>query len=179
MLDRTAMTVDLETTQVLIVDDNRQMLRLLRGMLRGLRLRRVHKARDAIEALELMRTVPIDLVLLDWMMQPLDGLECAKLLRSAADSPNPFCSIIMVSGHANKARVREARDAGVNSFVVKPVSTRALHEHINATFRDTRPFIRTVNCIGPDRRRAQDLDHNGFLRRAEDAGRAQRAARRS
>lgn len=173
------MTADLDTIQTLIVDDNRQMRHLLRGMLRGLGLRRVHEAGDAIEALEVMRTVPIDLVLLDWMMQPLDGLECAKLLRSAADSPNPFCSIIMVSGHANKARVREARDAGVNSFLVKPVSARALHEHITATFRDTRPFIRTASYIGPDRRRGQDLDYKGPLRRADDAGRPNKAAQRS
>ena len=162
------MTAALETIHVLIVDDNRQMRHLIRSMLWGLGLRRIYQAGDAIEALEIMHSADVDVVLLDWMMQPLSGLECARLLRAASDSPRPLCGIVMVSGYADKGRVRQARDAGVNSFLAKPLSARALQEHVTAAAADTRPFIRSLGYIGPDRRRGHDLGYHGPLRRSED-----------
>jgi two-component system, chemotaxis family, chemotaxis protein CheY len=165
------MTGTLDSIATLVVDDNRQMRLLLREVLRGLGIRKVEEAGDGIEALEVMRHAAIDLVLVDWAMQPLDGLEFTRLLRTSKDSPNPYCTIIMVSGHAHRARVREARDAGVNSFLVKPVSARSLSDHLHAAFRDVRPYVKAVAYAGPDRRRGVDTNFNGPFRRASDRSR--------
>lgn len=154
--------------QLMIVDDNRQMRVLLREILRGLGIRNVLEAGDGIEALEVMRHNPVDLALVDWNMDPLDGIEFVRMLRRAPDSPNPYCLVVMVTGHANRARVAEARDAGVNSFLVKPVTARALADHINAAVKDTRPFVRHPSYAGPDRRRADDPSYRGPRRRDND-----------
>ncbi len=166
------MSSNLDSVQTLIIDDSRQMRLLLREILRGLGLRRVEEAGDGAEALEVMRHAVYDLLLVDWCMQPLDGIEFTKLLRTSSDSPNPYCTIIMISGHSSRTRVRAARDAGVNSFLVKPVSARVLGDHVHAAFHDARPYVRAQYYTGPDRRRSGDPSYRGPFRRAGDAAAA-------
>ncbi len=99
-------------------------------------------------------------------MSPVDGVEFTRLVRQAADSPNPFLPIIMLTGHAEKSRVMEARDAGVTEFVVKPVTARAVLDRLNAVIFHARPFVRTSEYFGPCRRRRDDPNHAGPWRRA-------------
>ena len=60
----------------------------------------------------------------DIAMQPIDGVDFVRLIRHAADSPNPTVPVIMVTGHCTVAKVAEARDAGVNEFMAKPVTAK-------------------------------------------------------
>jgi CheY-like chemotaxis protein len=161
-----------DSISTLVVDDNRQMRLLLREILRGWGIRKVDEAADGAEALDLMRNAAYDLLLVDWAMQPLDGIDFTRMLRTSKDSPNPYCTIIMISGHAVRSRVREARDAGVNSFLVKPVSARSLGDHLNAAFRDTRAYVRAPGYTGPDRRRLIDRGYDGPMRRETDSRQA-------
>jgi len=62
-------------------------------------------------------------VITDWRMEPLDGLDLTRIIRTGEDSPNPFVPIIMLTGYTEVARVHEARDAGVTEFLAKPVSS--------------------------------------------------------
>ncbi len=111
------------------------------------------------------------MAIVDFQMSPIDGVEFTRLVRNAADSPNPFLPIIMLTGHAAKARVEEARDAGVTEFVVKPVTARAVLDRINAVILRPRPFVRTGEYFGPDRRRRQDPEFKGPWRRKGDDSR--------
>ncbi len=86
-------------------------------------------------------------------MKPLDGIDFVKLVRTARDSPNPYVPIIMLSGYTEYRRVVEARDAGVNEFLAKPISAKALYQRFAAIIDNPRPFIRTESYFGPDRRR--------------------------
>lgn len=156
--------------QVLIVDDNRQMRHLVRALLRSAGVYRVAEAESAIEAFDLMRRFPIDLVLVDWMMKPIDGIGFTRSVRMSQESPSPYVPILMMTAHTEKWRVAAARDAGVSGFVRKPLSTRILFDRMSAALLDDRAFIRTADFCGPDRRRAPNPDYPGPFRRATDKG---------
>ena len=154
--------------QVLVVDDNTQMRFLLRELLRAGGVRSVHDVPTADEAIALMRVRDIDIVTVDWCMQPVDGISFTNRVRMSPDSPNPYASIVMISAHSERSRVAGARDAGVNGFLVKPISARLLFDRIAAALADTRPFVRSLTYFGPDRRYAQAASYLGPFRRASD-----------
>jgi two-component system, chemotaxis family, chemotaxis protein CheY len=158
----------LEYVQVLIVDDNRQMRTLVKALLRAFGLRRCLETGDAAEALEILRTAPVDLIITDFLMQPIDGVEYTRMVRRAPDSSNPFVPIIMMTGFSERSKVRMARDAGVNSFLVKPISAKSLQDHLTAAVLDPRPFVRSASYFGPDRRSVHDPKYAGPLRRMTD-----------
>lgn len=87
------------------------------------------------------------------------------MIRQPTTSVNPFVPIIMVSGHAERRRVIMARDAGVNEFLVKPISPKALYDRLLAVVAFPRPFIRTKTYFGPDRRRSAGSNYSGPERR--------------
>ncbi|ATQ41919.1 response regulator [Caulobacter mirabilis] len=159
-----------ESLKILLVDDNQHMRILLIEILRAIGIRRVLEANDGAEALQALRDHDIDIIITDLAMQPLDGIDFVRLVRLSPESPNPMCPIIMVTGHSTQRRVEEARDAGVNEFLAKPVTPRGVLERIGEIIDNARPFIRTDDYFGPDRRRRVDPDHIGPWRRAGDPG---------
>lgn len=161
----------LSDLHVLIVDDNEQMRFLLRCLLRAGGVIRISEAQTAAEAFDILRGAPVSLVLVDWRMQPINGLDFTHMLRSRSDSPNPYLPILMLTAHTEASRVAAARDAGVTGFVKKPVSARILFERMTTALTDVRDFVRTGDFFGPDRRRMQDPRYCGPFRRTEDRGR--------
>ena len=160
----------LSDLRVLLVDDNPHMRAIVAAILTGVGVHRLQECWDGAGALEALREWPADVAIVDFQMQPVDGVEFTRMVRNAADSPNPFLPIIMLTGHAERTRVVEARDAGVSEFVVKPVTARAVLDRLNAVVARPRPFVRTSDYFGPDRRRRQDPNHAGPWRRKDDAG---------
>ncbi|MGE0742779.1 MAG: response regulator [Hyphomonadaceae bacterium] len=158
----------LSDIHVLVVDDNQQMRFLVRCLLRAGSIVQVTEAETAAAALDVMRATPIDLVVLDWKMAPIDGLAFTRMVRTAHDSPNPYAPILMLTAHTEASRVAAARDAGVSGFVKKPISARLLFERISSALTDPRPFIRAGEFFGPDRRHGQSPDFAGPFRRASD-----------
>ena len=114
----------LELLKILLVDDNHHMRVLLSEILRAIGVRHVFEASDGAEALQLMRSHAIDIVMTDLAMQPLDGIDFVRLVRNSPDSPNPMVPVIMITGHSTLRRVAEARDVGVTEFLSKPVTAR-------------------------------------------------------
>ena len=156
--------------KILLVDDNQHMRMLLTEILRALGVRQIFEALDGAEALQLMRDTEMDLVMTDLTMGPLDGIDFVNLLRNSPDSPGPFTPVIMITGHSTMRRVAEARDAGVNEFLAKPVTARGVIHRINLLIEHPRPFIRNADYFGPDRRRRQDPAFTGPYRRQGDPG---------
>ena len=159
----------LESLRVLLVEDNAHMRRILATMLAGIGMKQVTEAQDGDDALEKLKRWPADFVMADFRMRPMDGVEFTRRIRTDEDSPNPFLPIIMMTGHAERARVMEARDAGVTEFVVKPLTAQAVMDRINAIINRPRPFVRCNGYFGPDRRRRQDPRYTGPMRRGGDA----------
>lgn len=137
----------------LVIDDNEHMRVLLKSLLRALGVGTIHAVASAKEAIKFLRTCLPDVLLVDWMMEGMTGIELAWHIRNSHDSLNPYIPIIMVTGHGDKETVVAARDAGVNEFLVKPVSAQALAERLSSIVDHPRPFVRTKSYFGPDRRR--------------------------
>jgi DNA-binding response OmpR family regulator len=85
-------------------------------------------------------------------MEPGDGLELVRKIRDFKTSHDPFVPIMMLTRHTEAWRIARARDAGVNIFVAKPVMPPTLISHFVKLIEDPRPFVRTANYSGPDRR---------------------------
>jgi CheY-like chemotaxis protein len=160
----------LESLQVLLVDDNPHMRSIVVTILKGVGVKRVREVASGADALKAMRDFPADLAIVDFNMAPLDGVEFTKLVRNAKDSPNAYLPIIMMTGHAERSRVEEARNAGVTEFVVKPVTARSILSRIQNVIFKPRPFVRTEDYFGPCRRRVKDERYNGPRRRNDDPG---------
>ena len=143
----------LDRINFLVVDDNRHMRSLVKGILLALGTRLVAEAADGADAFKELRVFPADVIICDWNMSPLDGLDFVRLVRTAKDSPNPFVPILMLTGHTEMARVIEARDAGVHEFLAKPISAKGLYSRISSIIESPRTFIRASGYFGPDRRR--------------------------
>lgn len=143
----------LDDINVFVVDDNRHMRSLVQSILHALGVKNIGEAADAAQAFKELQHFLADVLIVDWHMEPLDGLEFVRLVRTAKDSPNPYVPIIMLSGYTEYRRVTEARDAGVNEFLAKPISARSLYLRFAAIIDNPRPFVRTKAYFGPDRRR--------------------------
>ena len=154
----------LEEINFLVVEDNPFMRSIIKSVLRVLGARSINEASDGAAALQAMKESAPDIILVDWEMKPVDGLEFVKLVRLSEDSPDPFVSIIMLSAHSEYNRVLEARDAGVNEFVAKPISAKSLFQRIQQVIESPRPFVRTKSYFGPDRRR-HAIPYSGEERR--------------
>ena len=157
-----------ELLRILLVDDNHHMRVLLTEILRAIGVKHVYEANDGAEALQVMRSNPIDIIMSDLAMPPLDGINFVRLLRNSPDSPNPMAPVIMITGHSTQRRVQEARDVGVNEFLSKPVTARGVLERIAQVVDNPRAFVRTPAYFGPDRRRRADPNYTGPRRRASD-----------
>ena len=124
------MTVDADM-RILIVDDQETVLEILRGMLRKLGFRNVDTANDGNQAFAKLRAAHYGLVISDWNMQPVSGLQLLQAVRrDPALAATPF---IMITAENTKDRVIAARDAGVTSYITKPFSLDAVKRRLEAT----------------------------------------------
>jgi two-component system, chemotaxis family, chemotaxis protein CheY len=154
----------------LVLDDNAHMRGLMRAILSGFNVRQIEEAADAADALQMLRTSTVDMAFVDFRLSGLDGVEFCKLVRTASDTPNPFLPIIMITAYSERSRVLEAVNAGVDEFLVKPVRAIDVAARLNAVIERRRPFVRSSDYFGPDRRRRDDPRYRGPLRRSTDPG---------
>ena len=129
---------------------------ILKQLLCALGVMEMAEATDGAQAFSVMKTFEPDIILIGWEMQPLDGLDFVKLVRTGDDSPNQYVSMIMVTGHSEQNKVTQARDAGINEMLIKPLSARTLFTHIRAVIERPRPFVETRSYFCPDRRKVED-----------------------
>jgi len=161
--------MDLSRLCFLIVEDNYHMRRILMTILRGFGVGRVIDAPDAADAIECLNSHPVDIIITDLNMQPLDGLEFTRLVRQSSDVRNRYVPIILLTAHSERSKVEAARDAGVTEFCRKPVSAQNLLQRIQAVIETPRPFVKTHSFVGPDRRRQSDAPAKDLKRRKSDS----------
>lgn len=116
---------------VLVVDDYRDIVRLLTNLLRQLGFSDVDGAMNGAEALRALRKRDYALVLCDWNMEPMTGLQLLREVRADADLTNlPF---IMVTGESKTEHVVAAKRSGVSNYIVKPFNLQAVRDKIETT----------------------------------------------
>jgi len=159
------MRLDFKRLGFLVIEDNAHMRRLLVSMLEAFGVTAIHQARDGLSGLDLFASEKPDIVLLDWGLPGIDGIDVARRLRDRTTSHNAFVPILMITGHSEKGRVVAARDAGINDFLAKPVNPKNFYEKLLGLVIDQRPFVSTRDYFGPDRRRAHPPAYLGPERR--------------
>ena len=121
---------DLTQLRVTIVEDDRQMRSILTACLSAFGITHVQVCSDGKEALGRLWLFPTDVVLTDWEMKPMSGIELVHALRDEMTSPRPDVPIIMITGHTQAEKVLEARDSGVTVFLAKPIAPHALYARL-------------------------------------------------
>src|SRR5689334_4107286 len=144
--------------RVLVVDDDHHMRKVVRTMLAAIGVTKVFEAGDGAAGLDAICKNNPDLVIVDWEMPNIDGAQFVRMVRSPGTFPVPDVPIIMLSGHGDRWRVVEAARIGAHEYLLKPVSTRALHERIAAIVTIPRPFITLDDYYGPAPRKLFNRD---------------------
>ena len=121
------MAVD-KRTPILVVDDYKTMLRIVRNLLHQLGFEDVDEANDGASALAKLRARRFGLVISDWAMEPMNGLELLQQVR--ADPELKAMPFIMITAENRKDRVSKAEQAGANGYIVKPFTAETLNDRI-------------------------------------------------
>jgi two-component system chemotaxis response regulator CheY len=118
---------------ILVVDDYKTMIRIIRNLLKQLGFEDVDEATDGTEALGKLKERGYGLVISDWNMEPMTGYELLQRVRSDdALSTIPF---IMVTAEAKSENVIAAKKAGVSNYIVKPFNAQTLKGKIESVFQ--------------------------------------------
>jgi two-component system chemotaxis response regulator CheY len=159
---------DLSGLSVLIVDDYAPMRTILRSVLKEFAVSRVADTADGEQALEILAKTGADLIIADYQMAPVDGLELTRAIRKGSGHIDPYIPVILVSGYTEIHYILAARNAGVNEFLAKPISANLVYSRIRSVIERPRAFVQAKEFFGPDRRR-RDLAIGGADRRGGDS----------
>jgi len=138
---------------ILIVDGDRKFQFLLMDILETFGFKDMESVSTGDEALEKITKKYFDLIITEWDVLPMGGIELTKRVRTDKGMPDPMVPIIMISSRADRLNIQEARDAGVNEFLAKPFSVSALRDRMISVIEEPREFVISKNFIGPSRRR--------------------------
>lgn len=163
------MTYAFDKVRILVVEDNLPMLEICKALLLTFGVGEVLSAKNGEDGFRVFQKENPDMILADWMMQPMDGISLTRRVRNDPSSVNPYVPIILMTGFSEKKRVVQARDSGVTEFLVKPFTARDLYKRIAQIIERPRQFVRSEDFFGPDRRRKADPDYHGQLKRESDA----------
>jgi len=118
--------------KILIVDDFATMRRIIKNILRQLGYKNIEEADDGATALPVLKNQHFDLIISDWNMPEMSGLELLKAVRS--DDQLKDMPFLMVTAEAQKENVIEAVKAKVSNYIIKPFTAETLAEKINKIF---------------------------------------------
>jgi len=119
---------------ILVVDDYKTMLRIIRNLLKQLGFNNVDDATDGSDALSKLRQKRYDLVISDWNMEPMTGLQLLREVR--ADDELKGMPFIMITAESKTENVIAAKEAGVNNYIVKPFNAATLKTKLTAVIGD-------------------------------------------
>lgn len=142
----------------LVVDDMKYMRATLKSMLRSIGFERIEQANNGIEAMRILRNSRIDIVISDWMMDGMDGMELLKTIRADAEMhAKPF---MMITGESELRYVEMAIEAGVSEFVIKPFDPSTLSKKIKRIIMNKLKHKQRINS--PDKSTSDILDELRF-----------------
>ena len=156
---RDSAVFNLTDAVVMVVDDSPFSMEVTLQALLGFGIRVRYALKSTAEALDILKTQPIDMLLIDC---EADGHDLVRWLRRSGLEPNAYVPVIMTAGHVRRSLVADVRDCGANYLVTKPFSAAIVLQRILWVARDSRPFLEAGDYCGPDRRYqpSEPRDHN-------------------
>lgn len=118
--------------KVLIVDDFATMRRVIKNLMKSLGFENFEEAEDGVKALKILKTTKIDLVITDWNMPNMTGLELLKEIRK--ESRLAHIPVLMVTAEQKREQIITAAKEGVNGYIVKPFTGETLSDKLNKIF---------------------------------------------
>lgn len=158
---------------VLVADDNRFVRSIMVTIFKALGIGKVLQADNGEEAMAILDVAAqmdssvgrdVDIIFADHLMEPMDGVGLLKWVREHESDKIRFLPFVMMSGEADEAAVRLARDTGVTEYLAKPMSVINVANRLLSIIDKPRAFVRAPNYFGPDRRR-QSLPFDGSDKR--------------
>lgn len=116
--------------KILVVDDSSTMRRIIKNTLVRLGHQYIKEAEDGIQALEIFKSFDFDIIITDWNMPNMNGLDLVKTIRGSERGKD--IPIIMVTTEGGKGEVITALKAGVNNYIVKPFTPQILKDKLSA-----------------------------------------------
>ena len=166
--ERTIPQEQLKRMKVLVVDPNAYMRGVIADSLRRLMITNINAAATAVEAFTVGRTFKPDIIFVDWDAGRMSGLEFTREVRRNTTGMSRETPIILLAGAIDHEQLMSARQAGINEFLLKPVSAQGVLSRIEEVVLRPRKFIDSRNYVGPCRRRKDDPSYAGPWRRLTD-----------
>ncbi len=120
--------------KILVVDDFSTMRRIIKNLLRDLGFNNTSEADDGLTALPMLKTGKFDLLVTDWNMPGMQGIDLLKAVRADEDESLKNIPVLMVTAEQKKEQIVEAAQAGVNGYIVKPFTALILKEKLEKIF---------------------------------------------
>lgn len=153
----------------LVLDENHYERGITVNILRAMGFGRAIGAANSVEAWDGLRRNNPHILLMDWVGAG-DGLDFIRRVRLSTELPNRAVASFILTARGSQAHVEQARLAGIDGYLRKPISTLALQQRVAIAIASPQPFIVTSAYVGPCRRRRRpDLNYLGPLRRLDDA----------
>lgn len=145
-------TVNLRDLVILVADPNAYARRITNGILRGFGANKVLEVEQSLTLFQVLSGQKIDILLCDTRLPPHGGLMLTRTIRRNANNENRTIPILLMSSDTGESTIKNARDAGANIVVAKPMSPKSLYDRLAWIAFNPRPFIDTATYFGPDRR---------------------------
>jgi two-component system, chemotaxis family, chemotaxis protein CheY len=165
---RRSQKLELANLSVLIIDDQPFFRSLLTEVLRALGISQIFAAVDGVTGLAAFDEHRPDIVITDWIMPQVDGLEFTRRVRRHREEARRFVPIILVTANSDRNTIELARSHGVDEFLLKPISAKAILDRLSEVIEKPRSFVATPTYMGPCRRRFSKPGFRGPYRRLND-----------
>jgi CheY-like chemotaxis protein len=160
-------TINIKGLVFLVADANPCFSRIVVGLLRSFGATAVTEVRNSFDAIQMLNSQKIDILLCDDKLPPHGGLQVTHAIRRKRDNENRTIPILIMSGETRESLVKIARDAGANMVLAKPVSASSLYDRLAWIAFTPRQFVDTPSYYGPDRR-FKNEPYSGVGRRKTD-----------
>jgi len=161
-------TINLRDMVVLIADSSSYLSMLVHGILRGFGATKIMEVRNSLSLLQTLTGQKVDVLLCDARLPPHGGLKLTHAIRRKADNENRMMPILLMSSDTRETAIKQARDAGANMVIAKPISPASLYDRLAWVALTPRQFIDAPTYFGPDRRFKIEGYPNGIGRRNGD-----------
>ena len=161
-------TVNLRDLVILVADPNAYARRITNGILRGFGANKVLEVEQTLSLFQVLSGQKIDILLCDTRLPPHGGLMLTRTIRRNSNNENRTIPILLMSSDTGESTIKNARDAGANIVVAKPMSPKSLYDRLAWIAFNPRPFIDTATYFGPDRRFKIEGYPGGIGRRKGD-----------
>ena len=145
-------SINLRDLVVLIADPSPYLSMIAHSILRGFGTNKVLEVRNSMGVVQTLAMQKIDILLCDSKLPPHGGLSLTRAIRRKVDNENRMISILIMSADTRESTVKQARDAGANMVIAKPLSPSSLYDRLAWIALTPRQFVDAPTYFGPDRR---------------------------